>query len=55
MFGFKNFCNLPSVHNVIDGTHFSITRLACPFSEDYYYQKTRGYNLVCQVVIDDKK
>ncbi len=55
MFGFKNFCNLPSVHNVINGTHFSITKHADPISEYYYYHKTWGYSLVSQVVVHDKK
>ncbi len=55
MFGFKNFCSLPSFHNSINGTHFSITKHANPFSEYYYYHKTWGYSLDCQVVVHDKK
>ncbi len=55
MFGFKNFCSLQSVHNPMSGTHFSITKHIDPFSEYYYYHKTWGYSLVCQVVVHDKK
>jgi hypothetical protein len=40
---------------VINGIHFSITKHAHPFSEYYYYHKTWGYSLVCQVVVHDKK
>lgn len=55
MFALKKNCNLPNVHGVMDGTHFSIIRHVSPFSEDYYYYKTMGYNLVYQAIIDDKK
>ncbi len=34
MFGFKNFCSLPSFHNLINGTHSSITKHVDPFSEN---------------------
>jgi hypothetical protein len=53
--GFKTFCDLPSIHGAIDGIHFSISKPFGPFSIKYYYHKTRGYIVVCQVVVDDKK
>lgn len=55
MIGFKSFYNLPNVHGAIDGIHFAISRPISPFCENYYYHKIRAYNVVCQIVFDDKK
>jgi hypothetical protein len=50
MQGFKSFCGLPNIQGAIDGTHFSISKLLGPFSEDYFYHKTSYYSIMCQVV-----
>jgi hypothetical protein len=55
MQGFKTFCDLPSIHGAIDGIHFSISKPSRHFSKKYYYHKIRGYIVVCQVVVDDRK
>jgi hypothetical protein len=51
---FKEYCDLPGVVGAIDGTHFSISKLA-HFAEDFFYFKTNGYSLVCQVVVNKRK
>ncbi len=51
MQGFKTFCVLP---NIQWGTHFSISKPIGPYCEDYFNHKIGGYNVVCQVVFDDK-
>jgi len=51
MQGFKTFCGLP---NIQWGTHFSISKPIGPYCEDYFNHKIGGYNVVCQVVFDDK-
>lgn len=51
----KNFVVFQVFHNLINGTHSSITKHVDPFSEYYYYHKTWDYSLVCQVVVHDKK
>jgi hypothetical protein len=55
MIGFKSFYNLHNVYGAIDGIHFAISRPISPFCGNYYYCKIRAYNMVCQIVIDDKK
>ncbi len=51
----KTFVVFQVFHNLINGTHSSIAKHANPFSEYYYYHKTWGYSLDCQVVVHDKK
>jgi len=41
-----------NIMGAIDGTHINITKLANVFSKDYYYHKTRGYNIIVQVMVD---
>ncbi len=45
----------PKPQGTIDGTHFSISKIDGVLCEDYFYHKTRGYNVVCQVIVDDQK
>jgi hypothetical protein len=52
---FKNWCVMPSVVDAIDDSHIAITKLSGAFAEDYYYHKTKGYNIVAQVVVDIQK
>ena len=54
MVAFKDYCGLPSVIGAIDDTHFSNSKPS-HFAEDYYYFKSNGYNIVCQVVVDRDK
>jgi hypothetical protein len=49
---FKAFCNLPSIHGVIDNAHFLISKHVGQFSHDYFYHKSRDYYVICQVVVD---
>ncbi len=53
--GFKNFCDMPSVMGAIDGAHICIVELVGVFSKNYYYHKTRGYNIVAEVVVNSWK
>jgi hypothetical protein len=39
----------------INGTHISIAKPIIVFLKDYYYHKTRGYDIVAQIVVDSKK
>lgn len=55
MLDFKNLCKMPSIMGAINGTHISIAKPISVFLKDYYYHKTRGYNIVAQVVVDSKK
>ncbi len=55
MQGFKSFCGLPNIQVVIDGMHFSISKFVGFFSEDYFYHITCDDNIVCQVIVGDKK
>ncbi len=52
MLDFKNWCKMLNIMGAIDGTHINITKLANVFSKDYYYHKTRGYNIIVQVMVD---
>jgi hypothetical protein len=54
MQGFITFCGLPNIQWAINGTHFSISNPIGPYCEDYFNHKIGGYNVVCQVVFDDK-
>ena len=51
MQSFEQYCSLPGVVEAIDGTHFEIRKPALA-PRDYYYFKTFGYSLQCQVVVD---
>jgi len=46
MVGFKNWCDLPFVQGANNGTHITISKPLGPFSKDYYYHKTGGYNII---------
>lgn len=45
---------LLGVLSAIDDTHFSIGK-PCSGASDYFYFKSGGYNMNCQVVVDSKK
>lgn len=47
----EQYCSLPGIVGAIDGTHFEIRKPSLS-PEDYYYFKTSGYSLQCQVVVD---
>ena len=51
---FLRLCGLPTVVGAIDGTHVSISKPRFG-AIDYYYFKSGGYTLNCQVVVDSKK
>jgi hypothetical protein len=53
----KFFYRLPSIQGVINGTHFTITKSIGPLSENLYYcaKLEVPSNIVCDIVIDDKK
>jgi hypothetical protein len=55
MFDLKNWCGMPNMMGVIDGTHISITKQFGAYSEDYFFHKTRGYSVVAQSVVDNQK
>jgi hypothetical protein len=55
MQGFKSFCGLPNIQGAIDGMHFSISKFVGSFSEDYFYHITCDDNIMCQVIVGDKK
>jgi hypothetical protein len=46
MIGLKNLCGMSSVMGAIDGTHIYIAKPIGAFLEDYYYHKTKGYNML---------
>jgi hypothetical protein len=48
---FKQRCGLPSMQGVIDGIHISIVNSQSSFTENYYYHKIGGYNIVVQAII----
>lgn len=39
----------------IDDIHIAIAKSSCAFVEDYFHHKTRGYNIVAQMVVDNQK
>jgi hypothetical protein len=39
----------------IDGTHISIPKPSNVYSKNYFFHKTRGYNVVAQAVVDSQK
>ncbi len=39
----------------IDDIHIAIARSSYAFVEDYFHHKTRGYNIVAQMVVDNQK
>jgi hypothetical protein len=51
---FKELCRLLAVVGAIDGTHISISKPKYG-PTDYFYFKSGGYTLNCQVVGDNKK
>ncbi len=52
---FQKLCALPNVMGAIKDTHIFVSKLYGAFLEDYFYHKTRGYNIGVQVVVDIKK
>ncbi len=46
MMEFNSWCGMSSVMGVIDNIHFAIIKPSSVFAKDYYYHKTRGYNVV---------
>jgi hypothetical protein len=55
MLDFKNWYGMPNVMGVIHGIHICITKPTSNFSKHYYYHKTKGYNIMAQVVVDNQK
>jgi hypothetical protein len=51
---FKALCKILAIVGAIDGTHIHIVEPAAR-PEDYYYFKSGGYSLNCQVVVDSEK
>jgi hypothetical protein len=54
MADFKDWCGLPGVVGVIDGTHFHIKKPSIG-PEDYYYFKSGGFTIQYQAVVDRYK
>jgi hypothetical protein len=54
MMELKNGCGMRSVISV-DEIHIAITKPYSVFFLRYYYHKTRSYNIVAQVMIDNQK
>jgi len=52
---FKQWCGLPNVNGVINGTHILILKPQTFFLEDYYYHKISDYSIIPQIVIDCNK
>jgi hypothetical protein len=48
---FRDLYGMPGLVGAIDGMHVVISKPQCG-SEDYYYFKSGGYSLNCQVVVD---
>jgi hypothetical protein len=44
-----------NVMGVIDGIHICITNPIGGFWEDYYWHKTKGYNIVTRAMLTTKK
>jgi hypothetical protein len=55
MFDSKNWCGMPNMMGVVDGTHISITKQSCAYFEKKFFHKTGGYNVVAQLVVDSQK
>jgi hypothetical protein len=53
--GLKSCHSLLNIQGAIDGMHFSISKFVGPFGEDYFYHIIGDDNIVCQVIVDDKK
>jgi hypothetical protein len=51
---FRELCNLPAVVRAIDCTHIHIAKPSVG-PEDYFYFKSGGYTINCQVVVDCRK
>jgi hypothetical protein len=51
----KTLCGFPSIKGAISNTHFSNSKPNGTFCENYFYHKTRRYNVVCQAIVDDQK
>jgi hypothetical protein len=47
---FKQWCGLPSIQGVIDGTHISISK-PIYFPKDYFYHKIEGYSIILMLLI----
>jgi hypothetical protein len=52
MLDLKNWCKMPNIMGDVDGTFTNITKLPNVFWKDYYYHKTKGYNIKAQIVLD---
>jgi hypothetical protein len=46
---------MPIIMGAIDDIHIAITKPSNAFVKDYYYHKTKGYNIVAQAVVDRQK
>jgi len=55
MQGFKSFRALLNIQGIVDGMHYSTSKFVGSFSEDYFNHITGDDNIVCQVIVDDKK
>jgi type II secretory pathway component PulK len=55
MIGFKDFSDLPSIHDAINVMQIHIQKPKGPFARNYYSFKSKFYNMQLQVVIDSKK
>jgi hypothetical protein len=51
---FKQWCGLPSVQGVIDGTRIFISKIIY-FPKDYFYHKIRGYSIILILLLIVRK
>jgi hypothetical protein len=55
MASFKGFCGRPSIHGVIDMTQICIQKLKGTLIGDFFFFKSKSYNMQLQVVVDNQK
>lgn len=46
MMDFKTQCGMSNVMGAINNTDIAITKPSCAFTEDYFYHKIEGYNII---------
>lgn len=54
MLMFKDLCDLPPMHGVVDETQCALTKPGSPYPKAYQYQKCSGYSMAVQAAVDAK-
>jgi hypothetical protein len=55
MFNFLNWCGMPNMMGVVDGTHISIAKPSSAYYEDYFFHKKRVSSVVAQSMVNIQK